>query len=69
MTDSTPAPGGYTAALRELDGIVAELERGDVDVDRLAESVRRASELVRLCRERITGARLQVEQVITELDA
>ena len=60
---------GYAEAQRELDAILAELERSDVDVDRLAERVQRAAELIRLCRERIGAARVHIEQVVAELDA
>lgn len=62
-------PLGYAAALAELERILAELEAPDVDVDVLAERVRRAAFLVRTCRDRITSARLQVEEVIADLDA
>ena len=34
----------------------------------LAEKVQRASHLVALCRERVAGARLAVEDVVTDLD-
>ena len=60
---------GYAEAQRELDAILAELERTDVDVDRLAERVQRAAELIRLCRQRIGAARVHIEQVVAELDA
>ena len=59
----------YAAALRELEEILLGLERDNVDVDHLAERVKRASELIRLCRERISTAQLQIEQVVTDLDA
>ena len=39
-----------------------------MDVDRLAERVKRASELIALCRERISAARMEVEQIVTEVD-
>ncbi len=60
---------GYAAALRELDGILRELEGSDVDVDRLADRVARAAELVQVCRERIGSARLRIEQIVVGLDA
>ncbi|MFK7920130.1 MAG: exodeoxyribonuclease VII small subunit [Ilumatobacter sp.] len=67
MTDSnTP---GYAEALRELDTILRELEGSDVDVDRLADRVSRAGELITLCRDKITSAELQIRQVTTDLDA
>jgi exodeoxyribonuclease VII small subunit len=60
---------GYAAALAELDGILRELESSDVDVDHLAERVARASELIQLCRAKISTAQLRIEQVTADLDA
>ncbi len=59
---------GYSAALHELDGILRELEGSDVDVDRLADRVARAAQLIALCRDRIGAARLQIDEVIADLD-
>jgi exodeoxyribonuclease VII small subunit len=66
--DASSTEPGYSAALAELEQILAQIDRPDVDVDDLAEKVQRASVLIRLCRERIAAARLQIEQVITDLD-
>jgi exodeoxyribonuclease VII small subunit len=65
---STDEQPGYSAALQELDGILRELEGSDVDVDRLADRVARAAQLIALCRERIGAARLQIDEVIADLD-
>ena len=51
---------GYADAMRELDGILEELERDDLDVDVLAARVRRAGELITLCRARIARAQSDV---------
>jgi exodeoxyribonuclease VII small subunit len=59
---------GYAEALKELETILAELERTDVDVDVLASRVERASELIRLCRERIGNAKLQIDNVVNGLE-
>lgn len=59
---------GYAAALEELESILAELEESDVDVDVLAERVARASELIRVCRERIGNAKMQIEKVVAGLE-
>jgi exodeoxyribonuclease VII small subunit len=73
MTSTTSPAGrtepGYAAALAELDGILRELEGSDVDVDHLAERVARASELIQLCRTKISNAQLRIEQVTADLDA
>jgi len=63
-----PAEPGYAEALTELEAILAELDDDRLDVDALAEQVQRASHLVALCRDRVAGARLAVEEVVTDLD-
>ena len=59
----------YVDALSELEHILDELDGDEVDVDVLGARVRRAAELLRLCRDRIAGARFEVEQVVAELEA
>ena len=71
MTDPDLIPAtdlGYTDALRELEAIVAELEREAVDVDHLSNRVRRAAELVQVLRSRIGDARMEVTRVLADLD-
>jgi exodeoxyribonuclease VII small subunit len=73
-----PAPGpddpagrddiSYAEAQVELDAILHELDGDEVDVDVLGARVRRAAELLRLCRSRIAAARFEVEQVVGELE-
>jgi exodeoxyribonuclease VII small subunit len=64
MTDAAP----YAGMLEELETILAELERDDVDVDVLAARVARAAELVEACRARIDRARMEVERVVATLN-
>jgi exodeoxyribonuclease VII small subunit len=74
-TDSTDieaaglADLGYAGALAELEGILSDLEDDGIDIDLLGEKVARATALIRLCRDRITSARVQVERVVADLDA
>ena len=67
MADA-PAPIGYAEALAELEAILAEIEDDAVDVDVLATRVKRAAELLRVCRDRITAAQVEVSQVVAELE-
>jgi exodeoxyribonuclease VII small subunit len=59
---------GFAGALAELDRIVAQLESDALDVDLLGDRVERAALLVAWCRDRIDGARFQVEEILTRLD-
>jgi exodeoxyribonuclease VII small subunit len=78
-TTPPPAPSGdqpadqpdelaYATALGELEAILRELESADVDVDRLADQVERAAQLISVCRERIGRARFRIDEVVADLD-
>jgi len=62
-----PEPVGYAEAMAELEAILAEIEDDAVDVDVLTRKVARAAQLVRWCRGRIDGARVDVERIVSEL--
>lgn len=57
----------YAAAVEELEAILDGLEGDDLDVDHLADEVRRAAELIRECRQRIAATRFEVQRIVTEL--
>jgi len=62
----TKAPR-YAEAMKELETILAQLEEEAVDVDELTAKVKRASELIQFCRDRLSNTRLEIEQVVAEL--
>jgi exodeoxyribonuclease VII small subunit len=66
--DAGGADLGYAEAMTELEGILEELEGDHLDVDVLAERVRRASELIKLCRTRISRAQDDVNRIVTDLE-
>ena len=70
MTDAAgdPLTPSYSAALAELEAILAELESGEVDIDLLAAQVRRAAELLELCRDRVDEARVEVTRIVAQID-
>ncbi len=59
----------YTAAFRELQDIVTELEKGEVSVDVLSQKVKRAAQLIAVCKLKLTQTELDVQEVLKELDA
>ena len=58
-----PASVGYEQAVTELEESLDALSDDDIDVDHLAEQVKRATELVKVCRDRIAAARLEVKEI------
>ncbi|GAB4146349.1 MAG: hypothetical protein Fur0037_14370 [Planctomycetota bacterium] len=60
---------GYTAASEELEEILQEIESGEIDLDALSEKVRRAAELIAICREKLSGTEAQVKKIVADLAA
>ena len=44
----------YTEAFEELQTIVADIEEGEISVDELSLKVKRAAELIKLCKHKLT---------------
>lgn len=59
---------GFSDALAELESILERIDSEEVDVDRLAAELRRAAELLELCREKIHAADLEVTQIVQRLE-
>lgn len=58
----------YEKAKAELETILEELERGEAGIDTLARQVKRAAELIRLCREKLKNTEREVEGLLDELE-
>ncbi len=58
----------YTEAVEELNRILSDLESENIDVDELSDKVKRAIELIKLCREKIEQTELEVRKIVKEFD-
>jgi exodeoxyribonuclease VII small subunit len=58
----------YAEALAELESILAALEDESTDVDLLTTRVARAADLIRICRDRIGSAQMEVERIVSEME-
>lgn len=58
----------YTAAFNELRGIVAEIEEGEISVDELSAKVKRAAQLIKICRNKLTSTEEDVNKILKELE-
>lgn len=57
----------YTEAFEELQIIVAEIETGKVNVDELSEKIKRASQLIAVCKMKLTATEAEVDRLLAEL--
>lgn len=59
----------YSNAFAELQQIVADIEDGEISVDELSEKVKRASELITVCKKKLTSTEEDVNLILQELEA
>lgn len=57
----------YAASVKELEEIVAKMQSDNCDIDKLAEYTRRAVELLRICKEKLTVTDLEIKKCLEEL--
>lgn len=57
----------YNDAFEELQSIVTEIESGQINVDELTEKIRRASQLIAICKAKLTSSEEEVEKLLEKL--
>ncbi|MGI6573546.1 MAG: exodeoxyribonuclease VII small subunit [Fermentimonas sp.] len=57
----------YSEAKKELETIVKSIETGELDVDLLTAKVKRASELITLCKEKLTTTDEELQKLLEEM--
>ena len=58
----------YTEAMAEVEEILEKIENEELDVDDLAEKVKRVSVLLKICKDKLLKTNEQVEQVLKEME-
>lgn len=59
----------FGEAMAELETILHRIEGEEIDIDRLAEELRRATQLLDLARGKIRKAEVEVTQIVQSLEA
>jgi exodeoxyribonuclease VII small subunit len=57
----------YNESIEKLRAIVANIERGELDIDELSEKVKEASRLIKVCKDKLTKADEEVKKILEEL--
>jgi len=58
----------YKEAITEIDEILRQLEDNELDVDELSEKVKRVSQLVTLCKEKLHNTEEEIDKILKEMD-
>lgn len=60
--------GKYSKSIKRLEEIIEKIENEEIDVDELSDKVKEAVSLIRVCKEKIEKAELNVKQVVDDLE-
>ena len=58
----------YNEAMAEIETILEKIERDAIDVDNLAQQVKRVATLLALCKNKLTVTQSEVEMVLKEIE-
>lgn len=58
----------YTEAVQELQNIMDKIESGDLDVDVLAEEIKKASVLLKFCKDKLYKTDTELKKILDNID-
>ena len=58
----------YSEAVNRIEEILQQIETGELDVDELAEKVKQASELLKLCKGKLFQTEKEIEKILKDMD-
>ena len=59
----------YSEAIAHIEDILHQIETGELDVDEMAEKVKQASELLKLCKGKLFNTEKEVEKILKGMEA
>lgn len=58
----------YNEALTEIEEIIANIENNEYDVDVLSEKVKRVTELIKFCKDKLHKTEEDIEKILSEME-
>ena len=58
----------YSQAKKEIEDIVTAIESGMLDIDALTSSVKRASELISFCKQKLTKTDKELQKILDDIE-
>lgn len=56
----------YEEAFQELQTIVRHMENDDLDIDQLSAQLKRAKQLIKLCKDKLTKTDEEIKKILAE---
>ncbi|MGD0583873.1 MAG: exodeoxyribonuclease VII small subunit [Bacteroidales bacterium] len=57
----------FNDAVKEIEKILRNIETGELDVDKLSEEVKRASELIRQCQKKLRSTEEEINSIFKDM--
>ena len=57
----------FNAAVKEIEKILGSIESGNLDVDKLSDEVKRASELIKQCKKKLRSTEDEINSIFKDL--
>ncbi len=58
----------YKEAVSEIEEILEKLENEELDVDELAAKVKRVSQLLKFCKDKLSGTEKEIQNIIEDME-
>lgn len=58
----------YGEAIKEIELIISQIENEELDIDELSQKVKRVSELLKICKEKLHNTESEVEKILNQID-
>ena len=56
----------YEAAFAELQAILRKMENDELDIDQMSEQLKRAQQLIKLCKDKLTKTDEEIKKILAE---
>lgn len=56
----------YSEAILRLEKIVSQIDNNELEIDRLAEKIKEANEIIAFCSDKLTKADREIEKLLSE---
>ena len=56
----------YETAFAELQSIVRKMENDELDIDQMSEQLKRAQELIKLCKDKLTKTDEKIKKILSD---
>lgn len=58
----------YSEAISEIEKILAQIEKEELDVDELTNKVKRVAALLKICKDKLHATENEVEKILKEMN-